>query len=192
MKKIFLILLVAAIFIPVQTAFAETAPSVTAPTITIGQIQTAPAPKTINVYIFTKQNCPHCATVKAQLEELKKTDYPGLIIHEFDMIANPEYVKKYIEFGQAYNSLDPQLGVPFTIVGEKVVHGNIPTEIRGIIELCNIKECKNPETIVADYLKANPQLSNQLNASNNKTIIGWIVISALIIAGVLLWINKKS
>ena len=152
---------------------------------------TTPTPKTIDVYIFTQQGCVHCAAVKTLLDEFKQKDYPGLVVHEFDLRTNPEYFQKYLEFGAAYKDLDSNASVPVTYVGEKSVHGDLLTDVRGIIEICNIKECKNPQTFVDEYLKANPNVAAQTSGSSNKATIGLVILGVVIVAGVIIFINKK-
>jgi glutaredoxin len=180
MKKIIFTILAGILFISPITTLA--APDAETPTL---------APKTIDVYIFTQQGCIHCATVKTFLDELKQKDYPGLVVHEFDLRTNPKYFKKYLEFGVAYNNIDPNGSVPVTYVGEKFVRGAALTDIRGIIEICNIKECKNPQTLVDEYLKANPNVAAQTSESSNKFAIGIIFIVIAVVAGIVIFINKK-
>ncbi len=177
MKKIIFTILIGLLFFSPLTTNAST--------------ETEPvAQKNIDVYIFTQQGCIHCVAVKSLLDELKQKEYPGLTVHEFDLRTNPEYFKQYVEFGKAYKSLDARGAVPVTYVGEKVVHGAALSDIRGIIEICNIKECKNPQTIVNEYLKINPDAIVK-NTGSTATTVGVVVIIILVIGGIIVFVTKK-
>jgi len=149
-------------------------------------VQAEEAAKKIDIYIFTQQGCQYCAKVKTYLDELKKTDYPGLVVHEFDIRTNPEYVQDYIKYAIAYNVYSPNMGVPISYVGEKAVEGAVLTDLRGIIEICNIKECKNPETVIKEYFEQHPEANSKIPNSTNATIWGWAILGVIIIGSGLL------
>ena len=179
MKKLFSTFLLTMLFLPLTVnAQAE------------GGQPAAMAEKSINVYIFTQQGCPHCARTLAYLEELKKTEYPQLMVTEFDLKIHPEYFQKYVQFATALNVYSSDWGVPVTFVGDKVVFGELLSDIRAAIETSKVKNSRDTEDIVNDYVKAHPELNPAPVASTSASVIGWVVIGVVGIAVLVLVINK--
>lgn len=76
--------------------------------------------KTVNLYFFWGEGCPHCANEKPYLENLKEK-YPQLQVHEYEVWGSAENRKLMVEFGKKLNA--QVSGVPFTVVGEHYVIG---------------------------------------------------------------------
>lgn len=176
MKKLFNLILLALFLLPIS-ANAQA----------IEADPAAPAP--INVHIFTQQGCPHCARTLIQLEELKKTEYPQIVVTEYDLKTNPEKYQTYVQFATAFNVFSSSLAVPVTFVGDKVVFGEKPSEIRAAIETCKIKQCRDTKDIVAEYVAAHPEVAPD-TTNSSASIVGWIVLGVVGVGVLVLIINK--
>lgn len=150
-------------------------------------ISVSAADKDLDVYIFTSTGCPYCAQMLSHLEELKESTYPDLNIHEFDLRAAPNNYEAFTNYQRAYSTTVD--GVPVTFIGNKVIKGNLPEEVEVALADCNENECLNPETIVEDYIKANP--TAEQSASKEKSIMGWIVIGVVVVGGGVLLLSRN-
>jgi glutaredoxin len=176
MKKLFNLILLALFLLP-MSANAQA-------------IEADPAtPAPINVHIFTQQGCPHCARTLVYLEELKKTEYPQIVVTDYDLKTNPEKYQTYVEFATAFNVFSTALTVPVTFVGDKVIFGEKPSDIRAAIETCKIKQCRDTKDIVAEYVSAHPEVQ-PAPANSSASIVGWIVLGVVGIAIIVFVINK--
>ncbi|NQT49550.1 hypothetical protein HQ571_02535 [Candidatus Kuenenbacteria bacterium] len=146
--------------------------------------------QTIDVYIFTQTGCQYCAKAKELLETLQETEYPEIKVHEFDMKANPKYVKKFDEFNTAYD-ISPS-GVPVTFIGNKSVQGWKENELRQLIEFYHLptNEYPNPQQIVDDFLKENPDKAPADAPRSPKETLGWVVLGVIVVGGGIFIINK--
>jgi glutaredoxin len=143
-----------------------------------------------DVVIFTRQGCPHCAAIKAELENLKANTYHQMTITEYDLVLQPDKLSKYIEFANAYNLYDAELPVPMTYIGDKGIKGQFENEVADAVQACTIKACVKPDDFVAQYLKDHP-VTQPVTSSGSKSIIGWIVIGVIVVGGVVIFINKS-
>ena len=166
MRKL-LLLLIVALFVPM--------------------ISVSAADKDLDVYIFTSTGCPYCAQMLSHLEELKENTYPNLKIHEFDLREDPKHYDAFTNYQMAYSTVAD--GVPVSFIGNKVIKGNLQNEVDAALANCNENECLDPESIVADYVKANP--SAKQAASSDKALMGWIVIGVIVVGGVVLLLSRK-
>lgn len=149
----------------------------------------------VELYIFTKQGCPHCANVLALLNSLKSGAYPNLNFHDFDLLNNDTNITKFFQFTAAYNVSNQS--VPVTIIGDKAFLGD--SDLAGIqnaIDVCSHVSCANPQQIVDEYLITHPDAGNSNSTSgstttNQKTIIGLVVLGIAIVGGVVIVISRK-
>ncbi len=150
---------------------------------------TQAAESPMDIYIFTQNGCPHCANILSQLETLKQNEYPQIVIHDFDMKADPKYVTKFNEFNYAYK-ISPQ-GIPVTFIGAKAIEGESENEISQAVEFYNlpVNEYPDPQLFVKTYLENNPLPENEQPQSGQENI-GWIVIGVIIVGGVIFVVNK--
>lgn len=72
--------------------------------------------KSVNIYFFWAEGCPHCAHEKPFLEKLEEK-YPEIKVHTYETWGNNENRKLLIEVGKKLNT--NVSGVPFTVIGEK-------------------------------------------------------------------------
>ncbi len=74
----------------------------------------------VNIYFFWGEGCPHCATEKPFLDNIK-VKYPQAEVYEFEVWSNSRNRKYLIEVG---NRLRADVsGVPFTVIGDKAYTG---------------------------------------------------------------------
>jgi len=74
----------------------------------------------VNIYFFWGEGCPHCATEKPFLDNVKEK-YPQVEVHEFEVWSNSRNRKYLTEVG---NRLRADVsGVPFTVIGDEAYTG---------------------------------------------------------------------
>jgi glutaredoxin len=74
--------------------------------------------KQVNVYMFTRDGCPHCAAEKEFFKDLLAKDaYKDVKVHEFEIMSSPKNAVLLNKVGR-YFKVDVG-GVPFTVVGSK-------------------------------------------------------------------------
>jgi thiol-disulfide isomerase/thioredoxin len=76
--------------------------------------------KTICIYFFYGETCPHCAQEKPFLQEMVKK-YPEIELHSFEVYFNKENQKLWENISKAYGTVAS--GVPMTFIGDKVFIG---------------------------------------------------------------------
>ncbi|MDD2495757.1 MAG: hypothetical protein PHE29_11270, partial [Tissierellia bacterium] len=110
MKKIMLLLTIILLIIPLKSNAEES---------------------TVNMYLFYRDGCPHCADLEVALEEIK-SKYPNLKVYRYEVGIS---FKNSTLMGKASNLLDANAtGVPFTIIGTKTFIGYSESITRGQIE----------------------------------------------------------
>lgn len=80
----------------------------------------AAADKTVNLYFFWGEGCPHCAKEKPFLDKME-AKYPELKVFDYEIWNNAKNRNLMIEFGEKLNA--NVNGVPLTVVGEHYVVG---------------------------------------------------------------------
>lgn len=103
------------------------------------------AQEKINLYFFYGDGCPHCAKEEIFLEQLKK-DNDNIEIHSFETWNNSENANLLMELGKELNT--KVSGVPFLIIGDRVVSGYYSAETTGkkitdIIENYEMYGCRD-------------------------------------------------
>lgn len=124
----------------------------------VGFAQTPAAPERFDVpiYYFWGDGCPHCATQKVFLEQLK-LDHPNVIVYDFEVYyveANrPLMTAMAAAFGR------PVTGVPMTFIGDEVWVGYndaMGRQMRAAVERYQTYDAPDPADRVA------PELRDQL------------------------------
>jgi thiol-disulfide isomerase/thioredoxin len=104
--------------------------------------QAQSVPKSVDLYFFWGDGCPHCAEEEKLLEQLKDK-YPTLTVHDYEVWYSAENAKLMQDIGTA---LDISIsGVPFTAVGDMYVAGYLNDETTGAAIEAKIKECIQQE-----------------------------------------------
>ncbi len=155
--------------------------------IPINQTSAQENDKKIEVYVFTQQGCPFCAKTLALLENLKNTDFPNLIIHDYDLKSNPNYYKKFVQFASVYKVSTNT--VPITFIDKMAIEGFEENTITSKIESCSlpVTNCINPDTYVQEQLPSIDQSASPIE-NQGKSTIGWIVSFVLLVgAGYLIY-----
>ena len=169
MKKLIVIFFLA-FFLPLFSAQAEQAP--------------------MDVYIFTQTGCPHCAKALSLLEELKNNGYPEIVVHEFDMKAEPTQVKKLIQFANVYKA--DARKVPVLFIGTKAISGFLENSIKEALEYYHlpVNSYPNPQNIVDEYYKTHPDPIMPAADTAQTAIIGWMVLGVVVVGGGVVVVNK--
>lgn len=141
----------------------------------------------IDVVIFTQTGCQYCAKTLAYLDELKKGAYPSIVVKEYDIRKEPAAYSIFKNYQQAYG--DSADGTPVTFIGNKMIKGALLPEIDAALATCKQQQCINPADIVATYVKDNPTAEQK--KSNDKTIIGWIIIGVVVAGGGILLLSRN-
>jgi len=108
----------------------------------------------INAYLFYGDSCPHCAQERRYLNDVLKSEYPGLEIYEYEIYNNRDNISLLRE---AADKLGAKVdGVPFLIIGDQpfigYVEGLTSEEIKETVKKCSLVLC--PDSLV-DILSAN-------------------------------------
>jgi thiol-disulfide isomerase/thioredoxin len=124
------------------------------------------AKKSVNVYFFWGEGCPHCAKEKPFLEQMKEK-YPELEVHDYEVWGNGANRDLMVEFGKKLNATVN--GVPFTVVGEQYVVGwmdekNTGAQIEEAINCAINKFCRD----VGQEIKGNNITAQKKESKNSK------------------------
>ncbi|MEM3030657.1 MAG: hypothetical protein QXH27_02875 [Candidatus Micrarchaeia archaeon] len=102
----------------------------------------------VEVYFFYGSGCPHCASERIFLEELRGR-YP-LAVREFEVWYDVGNARTLENFSKAYGV--PLGGVPVTFIGEKYWVGfdeeTIGKDIEAAVAECARKSCVSPAEVV--------------------------------------------
>ncbi|PJA47465.1 hypothetical protein CO172_01360 [Candidatus Uhrbacteria bacterium CG_4_9_14_3_um_filter_36_7] len=85
--------------------------------------------KTVNLYFFWGEGCPHCAKEKPFLDKMEEK-YPELKVYDYEIWGNTENRNLMIEFGKKLNA--NVSGIPFTVVGEYYAIGWMDEKSTGV------------------------------------------------------------
>lgn len=126
------------------------------PIVAVAQAPAAPERFDVPIYFFWGDGCPHCATQKVFLEQLKR-DHPNVIVYDFEVYyveANrPLMTAMAAAFGR------PVSGVPMTFIGDEVWVGfseAMGRQMRAAVERYQTYDAPDPVDRVA------PELRDQL------------------------------
>lgn len=148
---------------------------------------TKAADNPLEVYIFTETGCPYCAKTLSHLEDLKKSTYPNMVVTDFDLRRDPKYFPKYQNFAKAYKLTAD--AVPMTYIGDKGMKGAVLDQIDSALQICKTQQCQNPDQFVTQYLKDNPGVATPDTASG-KSVVGYVILGLIVVAGIVIYINK--
>jgi len=115
--------------------------------------------KPLNIYFFGGNGCPHCEKEKNFLEKIK-SNYPQVIINDFEIYNNIENAKLLQNIGKEIN-LDVR-GVPLVIIGDKPIVGFLNEQTTGqqiqlLIENCLKNQCPDSITSIIAPQKSEPE-----------------------------------
>lgn len=124
------------------------------------------AQEKIDLYFFYGDGCPHCAKEEKFLEQLKAKN-ANIEIHSFETWNNSKNANLLMELGKELNT--NVSGVPFLIIGDRVVSGYYSDETTGkkisdIVENYKLYGCKD---IVAPFLVKNGDTNSNKNCDTN-------------------------
>ena len=116
-KKLFLILLIAVLILPIKTFALSKDYIDKVYSITDTKIED----NKVNLYLFYGRECPHCEKERKWLKKIKKDYKDSLNIYEFEVWHNKDNLKMMNEVGEQFDYV-PE-GVPFTIIGDTYFSG---------------------------------------------------------------------
>lgn len=127
------------------------------------------AAKTVDMYLFWGDGCPHCAAERAALQDITKK-FPELRIHEFEIYNHPANARLLQRVGERLTT--DVGGVPFTVIGNTTYSGFSPSltpqQISSRIEECRSGGC--PDAL-ASLIGGDPSAAEELPSpsGNNGT-----------------------
>ena len=84
--------------------------------------------KTVDIYLFYGDGCPHCAAEEKFLESYLKSN-EDVVLHRYEVWYNEENVKLLKEVGDLLG-VTPN-GVPYTVIGDDVISGYMSNDTTG-------------------------------------------------------------
>ena len=73
----------------------------------------------VNVYLFYSDTCPHCASEKKMLDELKE-DYDNIRIYKYE-VNTGDNADLLFDVAEMFDT--EVTGVPFTVIADKIYKG---------------------------------------------------------------------
>jgi glutaredoxin len=161
----------------------------------LGQPAAAAPMKTIDIYMFEGQGCPHCAKMKQEIESLKASEFPQINLTEFEVNYNADNQKTFIEYSKVYGF--PIKGVPVILIGNQYITGENVPELNRLLDNCLINECPSPKTLYDAYYQTNdkPQFNtaSESNYTTDYATIGWgALILAAIVGLIVLFVKMEK
>ncbi len=95
--------------------------SVLANEISASASRSSSTEKSVNIYLFYGDGCPHCAKERAFLSEIKPEYGEKIRIHEFEIYNNQENIDHFLKAAEIMNI--EAGGVPFIIIGNEHIVG---------------------------------------------------------------------
>ncbi len=144
----------------------------------------------VELYFFEGQGCPHCARMASYLEGLK-TDYPNLVVKDFEVYFNKENQDLFEKMGAAYNA--DTGSVPTLFIDNEVIKGEAYEKVKNAVERCSTEVCVSPASKIEAETNKNSNTNRPVSGGNE--IIGWaIIIGGVVVFFILLisFIFKKK
>ncbi|PIS22417.1 hypothetical protein COT50_02060, partial [candidate division WWE3 bacterium CG08_land_8_20_14_0_20_41_10] len=109
----------------------------------ISPIVVSETPRSVTLYFFWGNGCPHCEAEEKFLKMLQK-DYPTLTIRKFEVWGSAKNREIFKQVGQKLGA--DVKGVPFTVIGGKYIGGyytddTTGAEIRDYVASCVQSAC---------------------------------------------------
>ena len=101
----------------------------------------------LDVYVFWALGCPHCERAMTFLERLEKEE-PRLRVHRLEITRDARNREAFLRLVDRHRVTDP--GVPFIVMGDRVVEGYLDdastgAELRSLARECLASNC--PDTV---------------------------------------------
>lgn len=154
--------------------------------------------KPVDLYFFEGQGCSFCARMKSYLEGLK-SDFPNLKVYEFEVYFNKENQTFFEKMARAYGAA--KNGVPMLFIDNEVIDGANFEKVKNAVERCSSEECVSPMSKIEAINENQNSNINQptdgqsTDGQTKNETVGWIIIGAMGIAGLLLiifYFKKKK
>ncbi len=123
----------------------------------------------INIYLFHRDDCPHCHEEQEFLEGLKE-DNPNINIIKNEVIKSKEGQEMYVKTVERLNV--ERSGVPLLVIGDEYIVGfkNEKTtglKIKELISRYSVSDCRNEVDFLKDYQHENCLIGD--TCSENKS-----------------------
>jgi cytochrome c biogenesis protein CcdA/glutaredoxin len=162
------------------------------PIVAVAQAPAAPERFDVPIYYFWGDGCPHCATQKVFLDQLKR-DHPNVIVYDFEVYyveANrPLMTAMAAAFGR------PVTGVPMTFIGDEVWVGfsdAMGRQMRAAVERYQTYDAPDPADRVAPELRdqlAPPSPSPSPPQDGGELLLDIPLVGSVDVAHQALWLS---
>lgn len=118
--------------------------------------------KSITIYYFWGQGCPHCKEEKPFLEEMK-AKYRGLQVRDFEVWYNKENALLLEKVAKAYSL--KTVGVPVTFIGDEAFVGftvRSKSDLENAIKSCFSRQCINPMDKINKRPETKPKVPSDI------------------------------
>lgn len=126
----------------------------------------------VNVYIFTRDGCPHCANEKAFLKDLvSQEEFKDVVVKEYEVMSSPKNAVMLTKVGRYFKANVG--GVPFTVIGSKYIVGYFDeaTTGREILDAIKLVQEGKDTDIMPTILNGNVPSSNPSLSDEAKKIL---------------------
>ena len=136
----------------------------------------------VELYFFEGQGCPHCARMASYLEGLK-SDYPNLVVKNFEVYFNKDNQDLFAKMAAVYNS--DSSSVPSIFIGDQVIKGEEYEAVKTAVDKCSTVEiCASPAAkLGAANVNDNTNASASTSGNGGNELVGWAVIGAVVVFG---------
>ena len=118
--------------------------------------------KSLIIYFFWGQGCPHCVKEKPFLEEMKRK-YQGLQVRDYEVWYNKKNAIFLEKMAKAYGL--KAIGVPVTFIGSEAFVGftnQSKSYLQDAIKSCFLRQCINPMDKMNKKLVAAPKVPDDM------------------------------
>ncbi len=105
--------------------------------------QTPEPDKTVHIYFFWGEGCPHCATAKPFFDALP-SKYPEVVYHSFEVYYDQPGQQFFLQMCQKYGV--QQFAVPTFFIGPYYLQGysdELIPDILQVVEYCRVNGCED-------------------------------------------------
>lgn len=99
----------------------------------------------LDIYLFWALGCPHCERAMTFLERMELEE-PRLRVHRLEITRDARNREAFLRLADRHRASDP--GVPFIVIGDRVVEGYLDdastgAELRSVARECLATECRD-------------------------------------------------
>jgi thiol-disulfide isomerase/thioredoxin len=118
----------------------------------------------LDVYLFWALGCPHCERAMTFLERLEKEE-PRLRVHRLEITRDARNRAAFLRLADRHRVMDP--GVPFVVIGDRVVEGYLDdastgAELRSVARECLASGCRDTVAPLLAGTEGSPRAADEL------------------------------